>query len=57
MLEFHEKAIVMATSVEDDVVVGSRRTASNMAAVSVLPRICDKKSDSIGCASRKRETQ
>ena len=38
----------------DDDVVGSRRTASNMAAVSALPRICDRKSDRMGCAPRKR---
>jgi len=38
---------------EDDVVavVGSRLTDSNMAAVSVLALICDKKSDSIGWVS------
>ena len=44
----------METSVDDDDVVGSRRTASNMAAVSALPRICDRKSDRMGCAPGQR---
>lgn len=51
----HEKAIAILTSEEDDEVVGSRRTASNMAEVSELPRICDRKSDKIGCASKREK--
>ena len=46
--------ISMATSVDDEDELGSRRTDSNMADVSALCLICDRKSDSIGCIAEKR---